>query len=103
MTDTDKLTLLMNMTGEDDTDVLVPCLEFAKEKIIAKAYPFGDGNESVPEKYDNLHLQLANYLYLRIGAAGETVHLENGISRHWEDGDVPATLLRQITPRAGVL
>jgi len=103
MTDEEKLTALQTLSEEDDTDMLSVFLDFAKEKILEKAYPFGDWPEEFPSKYDNLQIQMAHYLYLRQGAEGEIVHLENGISRHWEDGDIPATMLRQITPAAGVL
>lgn len=102
MTDSAKLTQLQSL-GDDDTTRLTACLAFAKEKILAKRYPFGDGTEDFPEEYDQLHIQLTDYLYHRDGAVGEIVHLENGISRHWEDGDVPATIMRQITPKGGVL
>lgn len=102
MTDSAKLTQLQNM-GDDDSTLLDACLAFAKEKILAKRFPFGDGTEEFPEEYDQLHIQLTHYLYLRSGAEGEIVHLENGISRHWEDGDAPATLMRQVTPKGGVL
>ena len=102
MTDLDKLTQLQAMTGKTDM-YLETCLSFAKEKILEKRYPFGDGTEEFPEEYDQLHIQLAHYLYLRDGAQGEIVHLENGISRYWEDGDVPATIRRQITPKGGAL
>lgn len=107
MTDAEKLaklTLLVNESGiPASADMLTACLDVAKARIINKAYPFGDGTETFPEKYDELHVRLAHYIFLRQGAEGETVHLENGISRHWEDGDVPATLLREITPAGGAL
>ena len=103
MTDAEKLTTLQTLTGDENIDLLQSCLDFAKDKILKKRFPFGGVPEDFPEEYDQIHLQLAQYLLLRVGAEGETVHLENGISRHWEDGDVPATLMRQITPKGGVL
>ena len=103
MTDAEKLTTLQTLTGDENIDLLQSCLDFAKDKILKKRFPFGGVPEDFPEEYDQIHLQLAQYLLLRVGAEGETVHLENGISRHWEDGDVPATLMRQITPKGGAL
>jgi hypothetical protein len=103
MTDGEKLTALQMLTNEEDIDLLQSCLDFAKDKIVKKRFPFGDGTEAFPTEYDQLHLQLAQYLLLKTGAEGETVHLENGTSRHWEDGDVPASFMRQITPKGGVL
>jgi len=103
MTDEEKLVQLQTLTGESDDDLLQSCLDFAKDKILKKRFPFGGEPETFPEEYDQIHIQLAEHLFLRIGAEGETVHLENGISRHWEDGDAPATLMRQITPKGGAL
>lgn len=103
MTDAEKLEQLMNLSGETDTAMLTIFLQQAAAAIINRAYPFGTGEESVPEKYEQLQVRLAYYYFLRQGAAGEIVHLENGISRHWEDGDAPATLLREITPMGGAL
>ena len=103
MTDAEKLITLQTLTGDENIDLLQSCLDFAKDKILKKRFPFGGVPEDFPEEYDQIHLQLAQYLLLRVGAEGETVHLENGISRHWEDGDVPATLMRQITPKGGAL
>lgn len=103
MTDAEKLEQLMELSGESDTAMLTIFLQQAAAAIINRAYPFGTGEESVPEKYDELQVKLAHYYFLRQGAEGEIVHLENGISRHWEDGDAPATLLRQITPMGGAL
>lgn len=103
MTDNEKLNQLMELSGESDTAMLTVFLQQAAATIINRAYPFGTGDEPVPEKYDELQVKLAHYYFLRQGAEGEIVHLENGISRHWEDGDAPATLLRQITPMGGAL
>lgn len=43
------------------------------------------------------------YLLNKRGAEGQTAHSENGISRSYEDGDVPPTLLRDIVPFASVM
>lgn len=48
-------------------------------------------------------VEIAAYMLNKRGAEGETAHSENGVSRSYEDGDIPATLLRRITPMAGVL
>ena len=48
-------------------------------------------------------VEVAAYLLNKRGAEGETAHSENGISRSYEDGDVPSSLLRDIVPYAGVV
>lgn len=103
MTDTDKLTMLESMTGETDSTVLFTYLTLAKGVVISKAYPYGTGTEEVPAPYHTTQVEIAAYMLNKRGAEGETAHSENGVSRSYEDGDIPATLLRRITPMAGVL
>lgn len=103
MTDETKLTMLRSMTGETDTDVLSTYLTLAKGIVIAKAYPYGTGEEEIPTPYHTTHVEIAAYLVNKRGAEGETAHSENGVSRSYEDGDIPPTLLRRITPMVGVM
>jgi hypothetical protein len=103
MTDTDKLTMLESMTGETDSTVLATYLTLAKGVVISKAYPYGTGTEEVPAPYHTTQVEIAAYMLNKRGAEGETAHSENGVSRSYEDGAIPATLLRRITPMAGVL
>ena len=100
MTDTEKLTMLQSMTGETDQTVLSTYLTLAKGVVISKAYPFGKGAEEVPPQYHTTQVEIAAYMLGKRGAEGETAHSENGVSRSYEDGDIPPTLLRRITPMA---
>ena len=34
------------------------------------------------------------------GADGESMHIENGINRHYGAAEVPAEMLREIVPKA---
>lgn len=102
MTDAEKLAMLKKLTEETDDDVLSTYLFLAKNVVLSKAYPFGDGEE-VPAKYDSVQVEIAQYMYDKRGAEGEISHSENGVSRSYEDGDIPPTLLRRITPMAGVM
>lgn len=103
MTDADKLTMLEKMTGETDQDVLSTYLLLAKNVVVTKAYPYGTGAEEVPTPYHTVQVEIAAYMLNKRGAEGETAHSENGVSRSYEDGDIPPTLLRRITPMVGVL
>lgn len=103
MTDEVKQTMLKSMTGEADVDVLSTYLALAKGVVISKAYPYGTGAEEVPTPYHTVQVEIAAYMLNKRGAEGETAHSENGVSRSYEDGDIPPTLLRRITPMAGVL
>ena len=103
MNNEEKLSILQSMTGETDLVVLSTYLTLAKGVVVSKAYPFGTGEEEIPTPYHTVHVEIAAYMLNKRGAEGETAHSENGVSRSYEDGDIPPTLLRRITPMAGVL
>lgn len=103
MTDTEKLTMLKAMTGEKDESVLSTYLSIAGNKVLKRAYPFDSTVTAVPDQYAHIQVEIAVYLLNKRGAEGQTAHSENGISRSYEDGDVPPTLLRDIVPFAAVM
>ena len=103
MTDTEKLTMLKAMTGEKDERVLSTYLSIAGNKVLKRAYPFNSTVTVVPDRYAYNQVEIAAYLVNKRGAEGETAHSENGISRSYEDGDVPPTLLREIVPCASLI
>lgn len=104
MTDTEKLTYLRAMVGGSDTEeVLSTYLVVAGKKIIARAYPYDDTVTEVPDKYDTLQCEIAAYLLNKRGAEGQTQHSENGITRSYENADVPSSMLKVVTPHCGVI
>ena len=104
MTEQEKLTYLRAMVGDTDTDeVLSTYLVVAGKKIIARAYPYDDTVTEVPEKYDTLQCEIAAYLLNKRGAEGQTQHSENGITRSYENADVPASMMKVVTPHCGVI
>ena len=103
MTDEEKRAMVALMTDEaGDSEVVTAYLALAKQIVFEKAFPFGKWPEVMPAQYDGVHVEITVYLINKRGAEGEIVHLENGISRHWEDGSLPTSLLRRIIPFAGV-
>lgn len=103
MTQAEKLAMLKAITDEKTEEVLSTYLSLAGNKICRKAYPFDPAVMEVPSQYDYLQVEIAAYMLNKRGAEGQTSHNENGISRSYEDGDVPPSLMRQITPFAGVV
>lgn len=104
MTDTEKLTALKAVVGDSDTDeVLSTYLKLAGSKILAKAYPYDDTVTEVPVKYEYLQVEIAAYMLNKRGAEGQTSHSENGISRTYENADIPASMLKAVTPHCGVI
>ena len=88
MTNEEKLTMLKSMTEETDNEVLSTYLTLAKGVVLSRAYPYSE-EDTVPAKYDTVHVEIAAYMLNKRGAEGETAHSENGVSRSYEDGDIP--------------
>lgn len=109
MTDNAKLSMLRVMVGQpaDDPewsdDVLRSYLTIAGEKVLRRAYPYDDTVTEVPRRYSVVQCEIAAYLLNKRGAEGETSHSENGISRSYENGDIPESLMSAIVPHCGVL
>lgn len=103
MLNAEKIEMVKSMTGETSDGAVSDYLNIAGNKICRKAYPFDPTVTEVPEQYSLLQVEIAVYLLNKRGAEGEAAHSENGISRTYEDGDVPPSMLRQIVPMCGVL
>lgn len=103
MTNQEKLALISVMTDEDDQTVIAAYLAMAKQIIFELAYPVGEFPEEMPARYDAVHVEITVYLINKQGAEGEIVHLENGVSRHWDSGSLPLELKRRITPFASIV
>lgn len=104
MTDEEKLATLRKMLDEGDTvsdDTANTYLAAAEKAVINLAYPFGDGTEEMPEKYEYEQIEIAAYMLNKRGAEGETAHTEGGTSRTFETGDIPISLRARITAYAG--
>lgn len=103
MSDSEKLTALGRMVDETDDDVLSTFLDLAGQEVCRRAFPFHPEITAVPDRYVDVQLKVAAYLINKRGAEGETSHSENGVSRSYEDGDIPPSMFRSIIPMAGVL
>lgn len=104
MTQDEKLTALKAMVGTSDSDeVLSTYLIFAGSKILAKAYPYQNDVTEIPDQYSYLQVEIAAYMLNKRGAEGQTSHTENGVSRSYENGDVPSSMLKSVVPYCGVI
>lgn len=103
MQESDKIAMVKSMTGESDEGTVSAYLGLAGNKICRRAYPFDPTVSDVPEQYGFLQVEIAVYLLNKRGGEGELSHSENGISRSYENGDVPESMMRQVVPMAGVL
>lgn len=102
MTDAEKQAMLQTITEEKNEGILSAYLSMAANVVLTHAYPYGEVEE-VPARYETVQIEIAAYMLNKRGAEGEISHSENGVSRSYEDGDIPPTLLRRIVPVAGVL
>lgn len=104
MTENEKLLKLKELYDGDDTDdILLDYLTMAGEVVINKCYPYRTDVTVVPERYENVQLEIAIYFLNKQGAEGESSHNENGIQRSYEKASVPNSILNRIMPFAGVL
>lgn len=102
MPEEEKIAMVKALAGESDTAVVSAYLALAGHKICRKAYPFDPMQNIVPDQYAMTQVEIAVYLLNKRGAEGESSHSENGVSRTYENGDVPASMLRGIVPTVGV-
>ena len=95
---------LMRRTEEKNVDLLTDLLETAKYAILARLYPFhnyptnSDGEVVLDARYLDLQLRIALDLYNKMGAEGEVMHTENGITRTYQSSCISEQLLSEVTP-----
>ena len=94
-----KLRITENQTDAELEDIL----ESAKAVILSRRFPFGEHPEEIENRYKDLQIRIAVEMYNKRGAEGETAHSENGISRSYASASVSEDLLREITPKVGVV
>lgn len=94
-----KIRITENVTDEELEDLL----ESAKAVILSRRFPFGEWPEEIEPRYKDLQIRIAVEMYNKWGAEGETAHSENGISRTYSSASVSEELLREITPKGGVV
>ena len=102
MTADEKISIVSTMVEETNVETISAYLCLAERKICNIVSPF-QFLDSVPPRYEHLQIEAAAYFLNKRGAEGETIHAENGITRHYEDGDLPPSLVKQIVPLCGVV
>lgn len=104
MTNEEKLAILRQRLDSGDTtsDEIANAYLLAAEKAVVNlAFPFGNGTDVMPEKYEYEQIEIALYMLNRRGSEGETAHVEGGTSRTFEVADIPISLRCRITAHAG--
>ena len=78
-------------------------LESAKAVILSRRFPFGEQPTEIEDRYKDLQIRIAVEMYNKRGAEGETAHSENGVNRTYASANVSEDLLKEITPKVGVV
>lgn len=87
-----------------DDFLLTVALERAKLGILELRYPLGyKENTDLEAQYKGLQIEWAIELITKMGAEGEVVHSEQGVSRSYECGDVSNSLKRRVVPMGKVV
>lgn len=96
--------LKLRITENDISDAeLEDILESAKAVILSRRFPFGEYPAEIEDRYKDLQIRIAVEMFNKQGAEGEIAHSENGVSRTYSSASVSEELLREITPKAGVV
>lgn len=103
MTDAEKILMVKAMTDETDDATISAYLYMAGQKILRLAYPYDLTVTEVPTQYEHVQIDATVYLLNKRGAEGENSHNENGISRSYENADLPASMLRGVVPLCGAV
>lgn len=92
---------LKTLTGVSDGILLSTYLEMAKDAIIRWQYPFATEEElaekTLPASLEMKQLEIAVYLVNRQGTEGEVENREGVITRRYESGSVPESMLKGIS------
>jgi hypothetical protein len=95
--------LKIRITEKVNDVVLEDILESAKAVILSRRFPFGEQPTEIEEKYKDLQIRIAIEMFNKQGAEGETTHSENGVNRSYASANVSEDLLKEITPKAGIV
>lgn len=93
----DRLSMLKRrLSKEKDEDILRDFL--IEAEMVIKERRGLSVNAELPEQYALTAVTIAEYLYDRRGSVGQTIHIENSVNRHYGDGYIPESMLRNVIP-----
>lgn len=93
--------LKISIPDEENEGLLQELLNRAEDAIKQK-------RRTPPElpmesQFATLQIEIAVFLYNKLGAEGEKSHSENGVSRSYENAHIPESMLNSIVPLGVVL
>lgn len=107
----DVILALKNLFPEEKESTLTVYSSLAAFKMLNRLYPFDPdkivpdetGSYTVPDKYKGLQVEITSFMLNKRGAEGEISHSETGVSRSYENADIPESLMSTIIPMVGIL
>lgn len=100
----DKIKMVKALSEETDDDIIAAFLGFAGTALWRYGDPFQTmEEEKFLELYPDVQVDYAAYKLNKRGWDYETSHSENGVSRIFETGDMPPSIMKRITPIASVV
>ena len=107
MTQEEKISAIKKMLGkEEDTEVLSVYLNFARDEILNKMYPFDNkpkDTADVPSKYEQVQTMAVIVGLTVAGAEGQNSHSENGIGRSFSYPTMVEYIHTHVMSVVGVL
>ena len=104
MTTAEKITMVKALSDETDDNVISAFLDKSATELYKIADPYKTmQKEDIVEDYEDVQIDIAAYRLDKRGWDYETSHSENGVSRVYETGDLPASILRRITRKASAV
>ena len=102
MTLEEKIAMVKALSDETDDGVISAFLTMAGKEL----YRYGDPYHTMTEAeflelYPDVQVDCAAYKLNKRGWDYETSHSENGVTRVYETGALPISILRRITPICG--
>jgi hypothetical protein len=104
MTNESKIERLRALISPDTApdELLSYLLEQSEGICLNRRYPFGSPEgATLSPLHEQIQLRVAVEIFSKMGAEGQVMHQENGVSRTFEAADVSPSLLRQIVPVCG--
>ena len=99
MTLDEKITMVKALSDEAEEEVVSAFLTLAGKTLYRYGDPFRTmTEEEFLELYPDVQVDLAAYKLNKRGWDYETRHVENGVTREYEAGDVPSSVRNRITP-----
>lgn len=104
MTEAEKIAAVKLLSDETDDAVISVFLSLAGEAIYHYADPYrAKEKDEILERYGDVQAVAAAYYINKRGWDFQLSHSDNGVTRSFEAGDLPDSILRRITPICGAV